>query len=244
MQNNKKIIGVILAYKSADHIKDLCKSLPQGVLDDVFITNDNSEDNIEEIAKNLNIKCFSHERLGYGGNMKYGINKALELGADYIVEIHGDGQYDPSFIIPAIEKIQENEQYGLIIGSRFIDFKQPLRDKMSLLRYSANIVLSLIDSIILGVRLSEFNTGARVYNKNIFEKIKIENTSNDFLFSFEIIAQIVNMNIKIGEVPARCYYNKDHSSISIKHSFIYAIKTFGTLFYFLMSKIGFKTKLF
>jgi glycosyltransferase involved in cell wall biosynthesis len=242
INNHKKVIGVILTYKCANFLEDLQKKLPMDVLDEVFITNDESGDNTEEVAKKLGIKCFSHPKLGYGGNMKYGMNKALELGADYIVEIHGDGQYDISFIKPALEKIKNG--YGLVLGSRFTDLRQPLKDKMPLIRYIANLSLTFIDRIILGVRTSELHTGARVYSKESIQSVDLTHTSNDYLFSFEIIAQIVYKKFKIGEVPVRGLYMKEHTSISIKRSIVYAFATFGVLFYYVLAKLGFKTKLF
>jgi glycosyltransferase involved in cell wall biosynthesis len=242
--NNKKVIGVILAYKHANLLDDLYQKIPLNVLNGLFITNDESGDNTEEVAKRLGITCFSHTQLGYGGNMKYGIAKAIEMGADYIVEIHGDGQYDPAFIIPAVEKIKKDDKYGLVMGSRFVDIKQPLRDKMPLVRYLANISLTFIYKIVLGVRASELNSGARVYSRSALQKVDLSYTSNDFLFSFEIIAQIVYKKFKIGEVPVRCYYTQEHSSISIKRSVVYAFETFGTLWHFIIARLGFKTKLF
>jgi len=243
-RTNKKVVGIILTYKAASHLEELHKSLPMDILDDVFISNDDTGDGIEKIAEKLNIKCFSHPRLGYGGNMKYGMKKAIELGADYIVEIHGDGQFGREFIKPAVLKMKEDEGYGLIIGSRFIDARQSLRDGMPLLRYIANITLTFIEKIILGVNISELHTGARVYSREVLERPNIDNTSDDYLFSFEIITQIVFMKMKIGEVPVRCYYNKEHTSISIKKSIVYGFETFGTLFYFIMARLGFKTRLF
>ncbi len=240
--NNKKIIGVILAYKCANFLEDLQKKLPMDVLDEVFITNDESGDDTEEVAQKLGIKCFSHPKFGYGGNMKYGMNKAIELGGDYIVEIHGDGQYDVSFIKPAIEKM--NQGYGLVLGSRFTNLRQPLRDGMPLVRYIANLSLTFIDRLVLGIRASELHTGARVYSKEVVRGVDLTHTSNDFLFSFQIIAQIAYKKFKIGEVPVRGLYMKEHTSISIKRSIVYAVATFGVLFYYVLAKLGFKTKLF
>lgn len=244
MNSSKKVIGIILAYKAASSLDALYRSLPMGVLDEVIISNDDTGDGIEKIAEKIGIKCFSHPRLGYGGNMKYGIKKAIELGADYIAEIHGDGQYDPSYIGPALAKIKEDDKYGLVIGSRFVDIRQPLRDGMPLLRYCANIFLTTFDRIILGVKVSELHTGARVYNVEALKQIDPQSSSNDFLYSFEIIAQIVYKKFKIGEVPVRCYYTKEHTSISIKRSFVYAFETIGTLYYFVLAKFGIKSKLF
>ena len=244
MQNNKKTIGIILAYKAAGNLETLYNSLPMDVLDEVIISNDDTGDGIDEVAKRLGIPCYTHPRLGYGGNMKYGIMRAIERGAKYVVEIHGDGQYDVSFIKPAVEKIKTSSEYGLVIGSRFTDLRQPLRDKMPLSRYLANIGLTTIDRIVLGVRATELHTGARVYDVDTLGKVDLTSSSNDFLFSFEIIAQIVYIGKKIGEVPVRCWYAKKHTSISIKRSVVYAFQTFRTLLQFICARSGFPNRIF
>ena len=240
--NKKKVIGVILAYKHASFLESLYQKLPLDILDEVIITNDESGDTTEEIARKLGIPCFSHSQLGYGGNMKYGMKKALERGADYVVEIHGDGQYDPSFIHPALEKMKQG--CDLVLGTRFMDMSQPLRDGMPMIKYIANICLTSIERLVLRARVSEFHTGARVYSKKAIETSDFTYTSNDFLFGFESIAQIRYHRLKIGEVPVRCYYNQEHTSISLKNSAIYAIASFKVLLIFIVARLGFKTKLF
>lgn len=238
-----KVIGIILAYKHARFLEGLYKSLPMDVLDEVIVTNDDSGDNIDEIAERLGIPCFTHPRLGYGGNMKYGMKKAIEMGADYMIEIHGDAQFDVAFIRPAVEKMKKGD-YGLVLGTRFIDVWQPLRDKMPLIKYIANRSLTFIESLVMGVWVSEFHTGARVYNKKAIEGVDMTHTSNNFLFGFEIIAQIAYKRFKIGEVPVRAYYGQDHTSISLKQSTIYAIHSFKTLLKYIVARLGFKTKIF
>ncbi|MCX6757317.1 MAG: glycosyltransferase family 2 protein [Candidatus Nomurabacteria bacterium] len=240
--NKKKVIGVILAYKHASFLEGLYEKLPLDILDEVIITNDESGDNTEEIAKKLGIPCFSHSQLGYGGNMKYGMKKALERGADYVVEIHGDGQYDPSFIRPALEQMRQG--CDLVLGTRFIDMRQPLRDGMPMIKYIANICLTFIQRFVIGVHVSEFHTGARIYSKKAIEASDFTHTSNNFLFGFESIAQIGYHRLKVGEVPVRCYYNQEHTSISLKNSAIYAIASFKVLFFFIIARLGFRTKLF
>lgn len=240
--NKGKVIGIIMTYNCAYLVENTFKSLPVGVLDEVFIVDDGSADNIKEIAQKLDITLYTHEHLGYGGNIKYGFKKAIERGADYMVEIHGDGQFDVSFIEPALKKMKEG--YDLILATRFIDMRQPLRDHMPLEKYLANIILSFIERLVLRIKVSEFHTGARIYSRKVIEVMNLSHTSNNFLFSFEIIAQIAYYNFKIGEVPTRCYYGQEHSSISFKKSIIYAFASFGVLFYYVLARIGFKTSLF
>jgi glycosyltransferase involved in cell wall biosynthesis len=242
VNSQQKVIGIILAYKCGAFLEEVYRHLPHDILDEVIITNDESGDNTEEVARKLGIPCYSHPKLGYGGNMKYGIAKALEHGAEYMVEIHGDGQYDTSFIKPGVLKAKEG--YDLVLGSRFTPLLQPIRDDMPLIRYVANIFLTTIDRIVLGIRASELHTGARVYRRKAITSVDLTHTSNDYLFSFEIIAQIAYKRMRVGQVPVRCYYKKEHTSISIRRSITYAIATFGVLFYYVVARLGIPTRLF
>ena len=142
----------------------------------------------------------------------------------------------------AIEKAREG--YDLVLGSRFFDIRQPLRDGMSYARFLANIGLSFIENIVLRSNVSEFHTGFRVYTKHLAETVEIDSTSNDFLFGFEVIAQTIYCKLKIGEVSVRGNYKEEHTSISIPKSIIYAFQTFKVLGIYLLAKAGAKTKLF
>lgn len=237
-----KVIGIILAYKHAQFLEKLYNSIPKNVFDEIIITNDESGDDIEVIANKLGIPCYSHERLGYGGNMKFGLKKALELGAEYMVEIHGDGQYGVASIVPGLQKIQSG--YDFVLGSRFVDWQQPLRDNMPFIRFAANIGLSFFDRLVLRTPLSEFHSGFRIYSRQLLETVGLKNSSNDFLYSFEIIVQAVFWKMKIGEVPVRCLYEKKHTSIELWSSMKYAIQMFWVLFLYLLAKLGLSIKLF
>jgi glycosyltransferase involved in cell wall biosynthesis len=242
-QNKKpKVIGIILAYKHAKFLEDLYKSLPKEAFDDLIISNDDTGDGIEEIAKKLGLKCFSHPRRHYGGNIKYGLQKALELGGDYMIEIHGDGQYGVEAIVPGIAKMKAGCDF--VLGSRFIHFFQPLKDHMPLSRFLANIGLSFIDRLVFRVPLSEFHSGFRIYSRKQLQTIPLDRTVNDHLFSFQLIALTIFHKLKIGEVPVRCDYGKEHSSIKMSWAAKYSFQTIGVLAQFIWAKLGFKTKLF
>lgn len=234
--NNKKVIGVILAHKSAGFLEKVYHSLPKGVYDSIIITNDETGDGIERIAEKLGIECFSHPRLGYGGNLKYGLKKAVELGADYAVEIHGDGQFDVSVSAVAIAKAYEG--YDFVTGNRFYDIFQPLRDKISIARYVANIVLSFLARVVTGVNISEFHDGFRVYSKKLIQSGVLEKASNDFLFAFEVIALAKKMGMKISQVPIRAFYAEDHSSISIPRAVKFTFQELWSMIKYLLSRIG------
>lgn len=238
-----KIIGMIPAYNCAHLLKRAYEQVPKEYFDDIIIVDDGSTDDTFKVAQTLPAKAFTHPHSGYGGNIKFAILKALELGADYCIEIHGDGQYDPGNIPAAIQKIQD-EKPDFLLGSRFIPLLQPLHDKMSLARYLANIGMSLIDRLVLRLPLSEFHQGFRVYGRTLIETVGLEDTSDDHLFSFQIIAKAAYCNLKVREIPVRCDYAGEHTSISLKRSVVYALHTFGVLWVFILARIGFHTKLF
>lgn len=238
-----KIIGIIMVYNCAAMIEDTYKKLPKKILDRIIIVDDGSTDNSVGVAKRLGVVVYTHKHGGYGANIKFGLKKAKELEADYAIEIHGDGQYDSSVIPSAIEKTTKQD-IDLLLGSRFTNLKQAINDGMPLGRYLANLVLSFFDRLVLGVNLTEFHTGFRVYSKRLLEKMAFENTSDNYLYSFEIICQARFYNLNISEIPMRCTYKTIHTSISIKKSIFYALGTFQVLIKYIMAKNGMKIKLF
>ena len=237
-----KSVGIILAWNCAPWVQAIYDRLPKEHFDEIILADDGSTDDTVKIAESLGIRAFTHAHSGYGGNIKFGLQKALELGADYMVEIHGDDQYDPSFIPRALEIMHGGADF--LLGSRFADILQPLRDKMPLSRYLANIGLSFIDRIVLQVPLTEFHSGFRVYSRTLVETVDFTHTSNNHRFSFQIIAQARYCNMRIKELPIRCDYKDAHTSISIRESIFYAFSTFATLSSYILARTGFKRELF
>lgn len=240
---NFKVVGMIPAYNCARLLTSAYEQVPKEYFDSIIIVDDGSTDETLSVARSLGVLVFTHPHSGYGGNIKYAILKALELGADYTVEIHGDGQYDPSNIPAAIKKIQE-ERPDFLLGSRFTNIIGPLRDKMPLPRYLANLGMSFIDRLVLCLPLTEFHQGFRVYSRTLIETVGLEGTSDDHLFSFQIIAKAAFCRLKVREIPVRCDYANEHTSISLKRSVVYALQTFCVLGYFILARLGFSVRLF
>lgn len=233
-----KIIGVILAYNCARMLPRAYERIPKGVLDDIIVMDDGSKDNTSEVAKKLGLKVFRHTpNRGYGGNLKEGLKKALEMGADYVFEIHGDGaQFDPSSIKYAIEPMKNGAQ--LILGSRFIHPEKALENGMPLIRFVANRFLSFFDRMILGLKLTEFHTGFRIYGRKLLEEAPYMKNSNDYLFSFQIIAQAAYYKVPVCEVPVEADYNSEHTSHALSGAAVYAMQTFIILGQFILAKMG------
>lgn len=238
----KSSICIILAYNCGKVLENTYARIPKNSVDRIILVDDASTDDTLLVARRLGIEYYTHEHLGYGGNVKYSIRKSIELGAEYIVDLHGDGQYDPGAIPPALAKAREG--YDFVLGSRFVDRRQPLRDGMSWARYLANIGLSAIERFVLDLPLSEFHTGFRIYTKHMAETVALDATSDAHLFSFEIIAQARFCGLRIGEIPIRCSYTAEHTSISLPKAALYSIQTFRTLALYMVAKAGFRVKLF
>ncbi len=238
----QKAVCVILAYNCGNMLESTYRRIPAGSVDRIIVCDDGSTDNTVEVAKRLGIETYTHPNLGYGGNVKYSIRKGIELGADFIIDLHGDGQYDPTAIPLALDKARAG--YDLVLGSRFTDMLQPLRDKMSLARYLANIGLSAIERLVLDMSITEFHTGFRVYSRTLAESVALDESSDNFLFGFEIIAMARFANLAIGEIPIRCSYKEEHTSISIGKSIVYSFQTFAILALYLLARMGMKSKLF
>lgn len=233
----KKIYAMILSHNCGSLIKVAYNKIPKKYFSKIFITDDGSDDYSLKMIKELEIKITETKFSGYGSNVKNGLEFAFKDGADYVVEIHGDGaQFDPKAIIPALKFI--NDDYDFILGSRLINIKRTIQLKMPFPRFIANIFLSYIDKLVLKLPFSEFHSGFRIYGKK-FKNVNMKNFSNDYLFSFEIIAHAAFKNFKCVEVPVECDYISEHTSHSYSGAIKYAILHFKTLFDYLVSK---KTK--
>lgn len=239
----QKIIAIFIAYNAANTLEKFYKSFPKNLVDDIILVDDASKDNTFELAKSLGIKSYQNPiNLGYGGNMKRAISIALMHGGEIFIDIHPDGEYKPSAISPALKKVNEGAE--LVLGNRFYDINNPLKSGMYIWKFIPLLVLTFISRLVLRVNIEDLHQGFRVYTKNLFEKIYFERNSNNYLFSFELIAQSVFRNIKIAQVAVETQYTGEKRGASLKNSIIYFIDTFKVLILFILAKLGFKIRIF
>lgn len=234
----KKVVAVVLAYNNAALIETAFKRIPLHLVDDIIVMDDCSKDDTSGAARRLGLKVYRNERnMGYGGNLKNGLKKALELGADYVVEVHGDGaQFNPIAIQDALPHMQANVR--LILGSRFQNKWLALANGMSFIRFFANISLSFFDRLVLKLPLTEFHTGFRIYSKELLANVPYESNANSYLFSFQIIAQAAYYQQSVAEVPVEADYHAAHTSHSLRGASAYAINTFFQLGSYLLARAG------
>ena len=243
MKRKQKAIAIFIAYNAEKTLREFYKNFPKRYFDDIILVDDASKDNTFNLAKKLGIRSFQNPvNLGYGGNLKRAICIALQLGADILVDIHPDGEYKASAIPEALKKVKSGSQF--VLGNRFTTFLGPVRSGMFIWKLLPIKILNWIDQLVLGVELGDFHQGFRVYTRTMLERINFLENSNDYLFSFEIIAQAVFRKVKISQVPVETVYKGNKRGIRLKHVLAYSISMFIILWQFILAKHGWPSKIF
>ena len=231
---------VLPAYRAARTLKDVVGQIPAGHADRILLVDDASGDATVSVATALQLDVIRHDRnLGYGGNQKTCYRTALEMGADVVVMLHPDGQYDPS-VIPALCQLIEEDRADIVLGSRWLGIN-PAHAGMPWWKRLGNRGLTWTENRVLGLDLSEFHTGYRAYSRRFLESIPFEDNSNDFVFDSQVLIQAAAFGFRFGEVPAVGRYFGDMSSISFRVSVVYGLQTLGALLRYVLHRAGFRS---
>lgn len=224
-----KTIAVMPAYNAAATIERTVADIPPGTVDQIILVDDCSRDNTVEVAERLGLTVIRHEKnLGYGGNQKTCYRHALDAGADYVVMIHPDYQYD-SRVIPVAVEIIRLGICDMVMGSRIRTRTEALAGGMPKYKYLANRMLTLIENIALGQNLGDFHSGFRAYRRSVLETVPYECNSNDFVFDSQFLAQAVYFGFKLGDIPVPVRYFDEASSINFRRSVTYGLATLATM---------------
>jgi glycosyltransferase involved in cell wall biosynthesis len=222
MIQNKKVLIVLPAYNAAKTIEKTYKAIPMDYVDDVLLVDDKSRDETVQIAKQLGINTISHiENRGYGGNQKTCYKYGLETNADIIIMLHPDYQYTPKLIPVMIEMILTGE-FDAVFASRILGGKA-LKQGMPIYKYYSNRILTFIQNMLLGAKLSEYHTGYRAYSRKVLSSIPFESNSDGFVFDNELIAQVLYKGYNVGEITCPTKYESDSSSINFFNSLKYGL---------------------
>jgi glycosyltransferase involved in cell wall biosynthesis len=231
------IVVIMPAYNAAKTLERTYRDLPMSVVDKIILVDDVSQDETVEIARHLGIETVVHiQNKGYGGNQKTCYLEALKDGADIVVMLHPDYQYDSTLVPDLIAPIQRGEA-DMMLGSRFLG-GGVRAGNMPLYKIIANRFLTLCENLVLGLRLSEAHTGFRAYRREVLETIPFLLNSDDFVFDSEVIAQAVAFGFRIGEIGVPTRYFEDASSVNFRRSVVYGFATLWTLLKFVAHKWG------
>jgi len=232
---------VLPAYRAAKTLAEVVGDIPQGHADRILLVDDASKDATVSVATALRLDVIRHQRnLGYGGNQKTCYRQALAMGADVVVMLHPDGQYDPA-IIPNLCRVIESGEADIVLGSRWLGL-DPAKAGMPWWKRIGNRFLTGAENRVLGLHLSEYHTGYRAYSRRFLEAIPFLENSNDFVFDTQVLVQAATFGFKIGEVPAIGRYHADASSTSFRTSTIYGLKTLAALLRYVFHRAGFRSR--
>jgi len=245
MVNNKKVVAVLPAYNAERTLKQTYKEIPFDLVDAVILTDDHSNDQTVEVAKEIGIQhiIVHDQNKGYGANQKSCYTKALDLGADIIIMLHPDYQYTPK-LIPSMVYLIANDVYDVVLGSRILG-KGALRGGMPIYKYIANRFLTLFQNILMGQKLSEYHTGYRCFSAEAIRSIPYMRNSDDFIFDNQMLAQLCYKDWRMGEVSCPTKYFAEASSINFKRSMTYGLGVLNvSIRYFLHKRTPLKSSLF
>lgn len=220
IKRGMRVFIVLPAYNAQKTLKRTFEDIPKDIVDKIILVDDKSSDRTVEIARSLGIEVFQHEKnTGYGGNQKTCYKNALEQGADIVVMVHPDYQYDPTIIPQLIEPIQKGEA-DAVFGSRMMK-GGALEGGMPPWKHNINILLTAFENVVLGTYLTEYHSGFRAYSAALLRTVNFRRNSNNFVFDTEIIIQSLVHHFKIEEIPIQTRYFDEASKIKLLPGIIY-----------------------
>jgi glycosyltransferase involved in cell wall biosynthesis len=233
-----KVVVVMPARQAALTLEQTFAAIPKNAVDEVILVDDSSTDETVNLARGLPLQLVWHpHQTGYGGNQKTCYLEALQHDADVVVMLHPDGQYEPELIPRMIEPILSG-QADLVLGSRLLEPGAALAAGMPRWKYLANRLLTGIENRIMGTDLSEAHTGYRAYSRRLLLTVPFLRNSLDFAFDSELLMQASYFGFQIHEVPARCRYFDDASSVSFRTGLVYGAKTLWAGFRLVLHRRG------
>src|SRR5436190_14906200 len=234
----QKVIAVMPAYNAESTLAATLADVPAGTVDEVILVDDGSTDRTVELARDMGLTVIVHpENRGYGGNQKTCYRHALEHGADIVVMIHPDYQYD-SRVIPHAVGFIELGICDVVIGSRIRSRREALAGGMPRYKYLCNRVLTAAENLALGQNLGDFHSGFRVYRREVLERIPYEHNSDDFVFDTQFLVQAVRFGFRLGDIPVPVRYFPEASSINFRRSLKYGLSTLGVVAQFWLDRLG------
>src|SRR5262245_12592411 len=219
--SREKVIVVLPAYNAERTLERTCAEIPRDVVDEVVLVDDASRDGTVALARRLGLAVVVHEEnRGYGGNQKSCYKAALARGAGIVVMLHPDYQYPPQ-VIPAMVALLRSGLFDVVLGSRIL-VRGALAGGMPLYKYFGNRILTMLQNLVVGRKLSEYHTGFRAFRRDVLERLPLESNGDGFVFDNQMLCQAIYFGFAIGEISSPCRYFPEASSIGLLAGLRYA----------------------
>ena len=236
-KRSHRVIAVMPAYNAEKTLASTLADMPAGCVDEVILVDDGSKDRTVEVAREMGLTVIVHpQNRGYGGNQKTCYREALARGADIVVMIHPDYQYD-SRVIPHAVGFIELGICDVVLGSRIRSRQEALAGGMPVYKYISNRFLTTVENLALGQNLGDFHSGFRVYRRQVLERIAFESNSDDFVFDTQFLVQAVRFGFRLGDIPVPVRYFAEASSINFRRSLKYGLSTLGAVGQYLLDRL-------
>lgn len=240
-----KVIAVMPAYNAERTLAATLADVPVGAVDEIILVDDGSTDRTVQVAREMGLTVIVHaQNRGYGGNQKTCYHHALDHGADIVVMIHPDYQYD-SRVIPHAVGFIELGICDVVLGSRIRSRAEALQGGMPKYKYVANRFLTAFENFALGQNLGDFHSGFRVYRREVLERIPFDLNSDDFVFDTQLLVQAVRLGFRLGDIPVPVRYFAEASSINFRRSMKYGLSTLAEVGRYWLDRLGlWRSKMF
>lgn len=237
MLHGKKIVVVMPAFRAEKTLERCHAAIPHDIVDLILLVDDASDDATLQVAERLGIQAWRHPvNRGYGANQRSCYALALAQGADIVVMLHPDYQYEPR-LITAMAAMVASDVYDVVLGSRILG-NTALSGGMPRYKYVANRMLTGIQNLMAGAKLSEYHTGYRAFSRRVLETLPLAVNSDDFVFDNQMLAQILAADFRIGEISCPTRYFAEASSINFRRSVIYGLGVLGVSSQLLARRLG------
>lgn len=239
-----RIIVVMPAYNAEKTLEATLRDLPAGSYDEVIVGDDCSQDGTIALAERLGLRVLkTPQNLGYGGNQKMLYREALGRGADIVVMLHPDYQYDPA-LVPHFTGFLARGVCDVILGNRIRSRREALKGGMPAWKYLFNRCLTILLNFAYGTNLGEFHSGFRAYRRAVLEKVAFEQNVDAFGFDAQFLAQAIKHGFRVADAPMPVKYFKEASSIGFLPSVRYGIDNLKAAAKFTLSRFGLRFAMF
>lgn len=232
-----KCIIVMPAHNVGGVLPKTIAELSPNPADEILLVDDGSGDDTADVGRRLGLSVISHARnKGYGAAQKTGYLEAIKRGADVVVMLHGDNQYDPKFVPQFIAKIRR-DGYDVATGTRMV-LGDVLTGGMPLWKYVPNRFLTALENLVFRTNLTDYHNGYRAYSTEFLKRVPLELLSDRFDFDTDIIVQAAIRKARIAEIPHPTRYLDENSQMSFRKGVAYGMSILRTVCRYLLHKGG------